>query len=79
MPEIIRVNGKDYSVSEIKAEMKRLQQENEEIKKFAEQRDKDAKMFGKAWQELSDKVKELEKSVDIYKTVANNLLGKEII
>ena len=57
MPEIIRINNRDFTVSEIKAEMERLY-----------------KLISKKDAEIE----ELKKSVDIYKTSANNLFKREL-
>ena len=57
MPEIIRINNHDFTVSEIKAEMERLY---------------------KLISEKNAEIEELKKSVDIYKTSANNLFKREL-
>lgn len=57
MPEIIRINNRDFTISEIKAEMERLY---------------------KLISEKDVEIEELKKSVDIYKTSANNLFKREL-
>lgn len=57
MPEIIRINNHDFTISEIKAEMERLY---------------------KLISEKDVEIEELKKSVDIYKTSANNLFKREL-